>query len=211
MPSASTCSAPLRPSIWRPLATAFANVGAFALGTGSLDSAALLTSNPGGFTVQVAGKGSATGTVIAEVYDAAGAARTATTPRLTNLSTLTSIPQSGTLAAGFVVSGASGRTVLVRAVGPTLGAPPFSIGGVMADPKLELYNNDTGAKIAENDNWGNATWLTSAHTAVGAFPLTSGSKDASIVLTLAPGAYSARVSGLNGGSGTAIIEVYEVP
>lgn len=193
------------------LVAAFDSVGAFALPATSLDSAALQNQGAGGFTVQVAGKATATGTVIAEVYDAAGASRTATTPRLTNLSTLTSIGTASTLSAGFVIRGSTARTVLVRAVGPTLGTA-FAIAGAMADPKLELFNNDTSTKIAENDNWAGAPWLASTHTAVGAFALGgAATKDASLVITLNPGAYSARVSGLNGGSGTAIIEVYEVP
>ncbi|MGH7945388.1 MAG: hypothetical protein ACREF9_10295 [Opitutaceae bacterium] len=55
-------------------------------------------------------------------------------------------------------------------------------------------------------------WLGSTHATVGAFALGGPTtKDASLVVTLAPGAYSARVSGLNGGAGAAIIEVYEVP
>jgi hypothetical protein len=81
----------------------------------------------------------------------------------------------------------------------------------MADPKLELYNNNTGAKLTENDNWASAGWLIHAHATVGAFPLNADSKDASLVITLPPGAYSARVSGVNGGAGTAIVEVYDVP
>jgi hypothetical protein len=193
------------------LVAAFDSVGAFALPAASLDSAALQNQAAGGFTVQVAGKATATGTVIAEVYDAAGAARTATTPRLTNLSTLTAIGVAETLSAGFVIRGSSARTVLVRAVGPTLGTA-FSIAGAMADPRLELFNNDTSTKIAENDNWAGAAWLASTHTAVGAFALGgNATRDASLVITLAPGAYSARVSGVNGVGGTAIIEVYEVP
>lgn len=193
------------------LTAAFSSVGAFALPAASLDSAALLTPGAGGFTMQVAGKGSASGTVIAEVYDASGSTRSPTTPRLTNLSTLTAIPPSGTLAAGFVIAGSSARTVLIRAAGPTL-ATAFNLSGTMADPRLELYNNDTGARIAENDNWQGAAWLVSTNLAVGAFALTgANTKDAALLITLAPGAYSARVSGLNGGGGTAIIEVYEVP
>lgn len=193
------------------LSAAFSSVGAFALPAASLDSALQLNPNGGGFTAQVAGKANASGTVIAEVYDASGSSRTATTPRLINLSTLTSIPASGTLAAGFVIGGSSSRTVLVRAAGPTLGTS-FNISGAMSDPRLELFNNNTGEKIAENDNWQGASWLVSANAAVGAFPLSGGNtKDAALAITLAPGAYSARVSGLNGGAGTAIIEVYEVP
>lgn len=193
------------------LTSAFASVGAFPLPAASLDSAALLSPNSGGFTVQISGKGSASGVVIAEIYDAAVGARVTTTPRLVNLSTLTSIPPTGTLTAGFVMSGVSSRTVLIRAAGPTLGTA-FNLGNVMSDPVLELYDNSTGVKIAENDNWQGAAWLVSANAAVGAFPLSGGNtKDAALAITLPPGAYSARVSGLNGGSGTAIIEVYEVP
>lgn len=192
------------------LTAAFASVGAFSLGAASLDSALLADRSAGGFTVQVAGKGEASGTVIAEVYDASAATRTATTPRLTNLSTLTAVSPAGSLTAGFVIGGSSSRTVLVRAVGPTLGTL-FPISNVMADPRLELYDNNTGVKIAQNDNWQDAVWLGNAHAAVGAFGLNAGSKDASLVITLPPGPYSARVGGLNGGAGTVIIEVYEMP
>ncbi|MBL9200075.1 MAG: immunoglobulin domain-containing protein [Opitutaceae bacterium] len=193
------------------LVAAFTGVGAFQLPAASLDSAALQNQAAGGFTVQVAGKGAASGTVIAEVYDAAGAARTASTPRLTNLSTLTGIAPGATLSAGFVIGGGTARTVLVRAVGPTL-ATAFGIGGAMADPRLEFYNNDSGALIAINDNWAGAPWLTTTGTAVGAFALGGAATlDAALLMTLPPGAYSARVQGVGGAGGTAIIEVYEVP
>lgn len=193
------------------LTNAFASVGAFALPAASLDAAALLSPGAGGFTMQVAGKGAASGTVIAEVYDASGASRGALTPRLTNLSTLTAIPPTGTLAAGFVIGGSSARTVLIRAAGPTLGTA-FNLNRTMEDPRLELYSNSSGVKIAENDNWQGASWLVSANSAVGAFALSgANTKDAALLVTLPPGAYSARVSGLNGGGGTALIEVYEVP
>ncbi|MEO5958270.1 MAG: immunoglobulin domain-containing protein, partial [Opitutaceae bacterium] len=178
------------------MAAAFVNVGAFELPPASLDAAALHNQVAGGFTVQVAGKGAATGTVIAEVYDAAGIARTATTPRLVNLSTLTSVPTAGTLTAGFVIGGSTSRTVLVRAVGPTLGTA-FSIPGTMADPKLEVFA-ENGTKLAENDNWAGAPAIAAANAATGAFAFSgNATKDAAVVITLAPGNYSARASGLN--------------
>lgn len=193
------------------LAAAFTRVAAFELPARSLDSAALQNQAAGGLTVQVAGKGTAAGTVIAEVYDAAGSDRTATTPRLTNLSTLTSIARGTTLSVGFVIGGTTARSVLVRAVGPTLGTA-FGLTGVMTDPTLELFNNDRGVQIAANDNWAGSTWLLAANGAVGAFPLGGpGTRDAALLITLPPGAYSARVTGASNSSGTAIIEVYEVP
>jgi hypothetical protein len=56
-----------------------------------------------------------------------------------------------------------------------------------------------------------AAEISAAATASGAFPLASGSKDAAVVLTLAPGAYTAFVSGANRMTGVALIEIYEVP
>ena len=193
------------------LRAAFAAVGAFDLPAASLDSAALSSASPGGYTVQVTGQANASGLVIAEIYDAS-TARTAASPRLINLSTLTEIDAGATLAVGFVLRGATSRTVLVRGIGPSLGTI-FGLGGVMADPKLELFNNDTGAKITENDNWGGDAQLMDAAASVGAFALDdkTSTKDAVLLVTLAPGAYSARVSGVGASAGTAIIEVYELP
>jgi hypothetical protein len=196
------------------LRAAFTSVGAFPLTAGSLDSA-FASLNPGfgvgGYTVQVAGKGTVSGTVIAEIYDASGTARTASTPRLVNLSTRAEIAAGGDLRVGFVLRGLSARTVLVRAVGPSLSA--FGIDGVMADPKLELFDNDNGGRnMGTNDNWGGDAQVAAAGNAVGAFALAGpDTKDAVILVTLAPGAYSARLSGVGGSGGTAIVEVYEVP
>jgi hypothetical protein len=93
-----------------------------------------------------------------------------------------------------------------------LGAPPFSIAGVIVDPKLELFDNKTGLKIGENDDWGGSAQLVAAAAAVAAFPLAgAGTKDSVVLVTLPPGPYSARVSGAAGAGGTVIIEAYEVP
>jgi hypothetical protein len=97
--------------------------------------------------------------------------------------------------------------VLVRAIGPTLAAAPFNVSGVVADPRLTLFNGPT--KIGENDNWGGTAALTTAFTQVGAFALPPNSQDAAMVVTLAPGNYSVQVTGAGGG--VALVEVYEVP
>ena len=195
------------------LVDAFRSVAAFDLPAASLDSAMARTTPgaaSGGYTVQVTGKGEASGSVIAEIYDAAGSARTAATPRLVNLSTRTEIDNGGDLAVGFVLGGQSARTVLVRGVGPSLAQ--FGINGVMPDPRLELFNNSNGQRIAGNDDWAGSLEIATAAASVGAFPLTSGlSKDAVLLVTLPPGPYSARLTGANGMGGAAIVEVYEVP
>jgi hypothetical protein len=165
----------------------------------------------GGYTVQVTGKGSAVGQVLTEIYDAIGTARTADSPRLINVSVLKTLDPGASLTAGFVLSGVSARTVLVRAIGPGLAVAPFNIGDAMSDPKLSLFNA-ASEKIIENDNWGGANYLRDAGTSVGAFGVAnSASGDAMLLVTLAPGNYTAQVAGANGVGGTVIVEVYEVP
>ena len=124
---------------------------------------------------------------------------------------ITSAPAGAILTAGFVIGGSTAKTVLIRAVGPTLGAAPFKIPGVMADPQLALFNS-ASVQIAGNDNWGGDAAISAANTAVGAFALGSAtSKDAIILVTLPPGAYTAQASGVANTGGLAIVEVYEVP
>jgi hypothetical protein len=50
------------------LGTATAQVGAFALGSGSRDSALLVTLEPGAYTVLVGAQGTAGGEALVEVY-----------------------------------------------------------------------------------------------------------------------------------------------
>lgn len=196
-----------------PMRAAFESVAAFALPTASLDSAVLRASpgvGVGGYTVQVTGKGAAQGAVLAEIYDAAGAARTNTSPRLINVSTLAQVDAQSDLAVGFVIGGQTARTVLVRGAGPSL--TRVGVTGVMADPQLELYDNNTGVRIGGNDNWSGALEISNAGGSVGAFMLAGGtSKDAALLVTLPPGPYSARVSGVGSTGGVALVEVYEVP
>ena len=197
------------------LTAAMTQVGAFAyVSSSSLDAATLYapiaTTTPTSFTVQVAGVDGATGSVIAELYDAtAASAFSATTPRLINVSVLKQIGAGDTLTAGFVIGGVTAKQVLIRAIGPTLGLAPFNVGGAMADPKVDLFSGPS--LLRSNDNWGGDTGLASSFKNVGAFSLDAASKDAALLVTLAPGSYTAQVSGVAGASGFALVEVYEVP
>jgi hypothetical protein len=163
----------------------------------------------GSYTIQVSGVGGATGAVIAELYDATPSdSFAASTPRLINVSVLKRINAGEVLTAGFAISGPTMKQVLIRAVGPTLGGSPFNITGVMADPKLELFSGQT--TINSNDNWSGIT-PSAVFESVGAFALSSNSRDAALVVTLRPGTYTAQVTGVNGTAGLALVEVYEVP
>ncbi len=126
--------------------------------------------------------------------------------RLANLATR---GQTGTgasvLTAGFVIGPGPSKQVIIRAIGPTLAT--FGLTGLLADPVLTLVN-PAGTALATNDNWLAADAAIMA--SVGAFALPAGSKDAVIVTTLAPGAYTAQVSGAGNTTGLTIVEIYEV-
>ena len=80
---------------------------------------------------------------------------------------------------------------------------------------LAVYNGSalgTLNQIAANDNWGGDPQITAVSKTVGAFALTDpNSKDAALLVTLPPGVYTAQVSGADGGTGVALVEVYDVP
>ncbi len=182
--------------------SAMTQVGAFPLpGAFSLD-AALVRSVSGSYTVQTSGP--AAGTVLVEVYDAGP---TTSTQRLTNLSALNHVGTgSDVLIAGFTLAGVGTKSLLIRAIGPSLA--PLGVATALADPKLELFDAQQ-IKLAENDTY--APTLTASFTAVGAFPLLAGSKDAALLAALPPGSYTCVVSGVDNTTGTALVEVYEVP
>jgi beta-glucanase (GH16 family) len=111
---------------------------------------------------------------------------------------------------GFVISGSTPQTVLIRASGPALALAPFSISGVLPDPLLQLYSGST--VIGQNQGWGGSSLISSTAAAVGAFSWTNpASNDAALLMTLNPGPYTAIVSGASGDTGVSILEVYAVP
>jgi len=188
-----------------------AATGAFANTSANPNDAALVQALPsvaGGYTVQVTGNGGQGGQVIAEIYDAT-TSPTATTTRLVNVSSLNAIGAGGNLTAGFVISGAS-KTVLIRATGPSLAN--FGVPNVLADPKLVVYNLSVtpNVVVATNTGWANSAQLGSFSATVGAQPFNTGSKDSAVLVTLPPGNYSAVVTSASGGTGSALVEVYEV-
>jgi len=194
-------------------------VGAFPLTPGSKDASLIQTLNPGIYTMTVSDSGGS-GIALAEIYDASENPQ-ANYQRLMNISARGLVSSGeGVLIAGFVVTGNSPKRVLIRAVGP--GLSKYGMSGVLADPQVTLYDSKLNV-IVRNDNWGisvpsdakaatNTTAeISTAVSGTGAFALDSGSKDASVIIALAPGAYTAMVSGPTGTSGVALVEVYELP
>lgn len=123
---------------------------------------------------------------------------------LVNLSTRGQVQTGdGVMIAGFVISGASPKTVLIRAVGPNL--TNYGVSGVLADPKLDLYSGQT--VIASNDDWQSAANAAEIN-ATSLAPVNA--KESAILSSLNPGAYTAIVSGVSNSTGVAIVEVYEI-
>ena len=119
---------------------------------------------------------------------------------------------------GFVIAPEGSLTLLIRVVGPTMDGEPFNVPDVISDPKLAVYGTgQDGASILlfSNDDWGDqadAAYTEQIGAQVGAFALKAGGKDAAIVLTLPPGAYTAVGSSADGeGTGTGLVELYVVP
>jgi hypothetical protein len=183
--------------------------GAFSLAAFSKDAAELLVLEPGHYTATVEGIGSE-GVALAEIYDASGDPG-AEAQRLVNISTRGAVRDGeGALIGGFVVTGNAPKRVLVRGVGP--GLAQHGIVRVLENPVLRIY--DAGTVVAQNDDWGNgansASEIAEAAEATGAFALGTESLDAAVVVTLAPGAYTAVVTGADGSTGVALVEIYQL-
>lgn len=190
------------------LADTAARVGAFALPPTSADAAVMTALDDAAFTAQCVAADGTTGSALVEIYDAnvSDAGRS----RLVNVSARSQVGTGDDIMiAGFAISGSQPRKVLLRGVGPALAQ--FSVGGVLADPQLKVFDAAAALK-AQNDNWGdssNVTELAAAMQAVGAFPLPAGGKDAALLLSLAPGSYSVHLTGAGNTTGVGLIEVYE--
>lgn len=113
---------------------------------------------------------------------------------------------------GFVFSGSEPKEFLIRAVGPGLEG---LLDGFVADPMLTLFQQGTATPIGSNDQWweaANAAAVETLTNQLGALPLETGSADAALLVTLAPhpSGYTFHVSGVDGGTGVALAEVYEL-
>lgn len=104
---------------------------------------------------------------------------------------------------GFIVTGTVPKRVLVRALGPSLAQ--LGLSNILADPTITL-NGPAGFAPIVNDNWGS-----SQRAEIEASGLAPGNElESAIVATLAPGNYTAVLSGTNGGVGTGILEIYDL-
>jgi hypothetical protein len=149
-------------------------------------------------------------------YDSANVVINETGPMLVNYSTRARLSAAQpSFVGGFVIQpGPTGGLVLIRAVGPALA--PFGVTDPLAAPKLRVLDS-SGREVTQWNNGSivflspSGTEIPSAGAQVGAFPLPLGSKDVERTFLLQPGAYTAEVSSADGGSGTVLLEIYQLP
>ena len=182
------------------VAATAARLGAFALPAGSVDAAVVVSLAPGNYSVQVGDDSARGGSVLTEIYTAESVA----TATLVNLAARAPVAAGRPLIGGFVVTGDAGtvQRLLLRGVGP--GLAKFGVAGALADPVIKVYNS-AGALVASNDNWSGADIA-----ALAPFALDAASKDAALVYSFTPGAYTLEVS-TTGTAGEALAEIYSVP
>jgi len=166
----------------------------------NLEPAILTTLNPGNYTAIVRGANNTTGIALIEGYDLNPIASS----RFGNISTRGFVQTgNGVMIAGLIVQGPDNQQVLVRALGPTLAQPPFNVTNVLGNPFLDLRDAQ-GTRILANDNW-----KSSQQTQIAATGLAPPADVESAILTpLAPGNYTAILSGVNSATGNALIEAY---
>ena len=103
---------------------------------------------------------------------------------------------------GFIVDGIVGKKVALRALGPSLA--DAGVSEAMADPFLQIVDS-SGAVVASNDNWN------VPGQELDAFGLApTDAREAALVITIQPGAYSAIVSGRGASTGVALFELYDL-
>jgi hypothetical protein len=170
--------------------------------TDDRESAIVQALPPGGYTAIVLGKNGSTGVGLVEAYDLDQPADS----KLANISTRGFIDTDDKVMIGGFIAGPSDlgdTTVLVRAIGPSLGNA--GIANPLADPMLELRDGN-GALVMANDNWKSTQEAEIAATGIPP----NDDRESAILANLAPGNYTAIVSGVGGTTGVGLVEAYHL-
>ncbi len=196
-------------------AYAFVQNGAtVAAGSGTVSTAGVVSVTAGSTTVTstiASTGGSASTTITGSSTTQTGVNDlTATAQRIRQFSNRARVDGSNSATVGFVVTGDTADSFLIRAIGPTL-ADAFAVTPALSNPKLDIYRS--GVLLASNTNWitSNTSEIALAGAQSGAFPLRATLADSAIRLALSPGAYTAVMSSANGAtSGVGLLEVYDL-
>jgi hypothetical protein len=167
--------------------------------TDDRESAILATLAPGAYTAVVSGNNNGSGVALVEVYDLQQSAGS----KLANISTRGLVGTgANVMIGGTIVTGPDAARVLFRAIGPSLTSA--GIANALANPQLELFDSN-GSKRASNDDW-----KTNQQPVLAAGLPPTNDNESALVADLAPGGYTAVVSGVNGATGVALAEAYQL-
>jgi hypothetical protein len=156
--------------------------------------------NPGSYTAVLRGARDSGGIGLVEIFDLDSSPNST----LANISTRGDVGiDDDVLIGGVIVRGGGAQKIIVRAIGPDLSNRGVS--GVLEDPTIELFDNN-GGKLADNDDWMSSQRQEIEDT--GLAPRNE--REAAIVRTVPAGDYTAIVSGKNGATGVALVEVYNL-
>ena len=167
------------------------------------ESALFETLSPGRYTAIVRGKNNSAGTSLVEIYDLDS--QPAAT-EFTNISSRGNVSSGdNVLIGGFIVGANSSADMVVRGIGPSLAS--MNVPDPLSDPMLTLHDRN-GNLVASNDNWQQDSAQAAEIQQAGLAP--ANALESAIAVTLAPGAYTAILSGANGTTGNGLVEVYHI-
>jgi hypothetical protein len=129
--------------------------------------------------------------------------------QLLNISTrLRVLTGDNVLIAGFIITGTDPKKVIIRGLGPSLGA--VGVQGALTDTTIELHQGNS--TLATNDNWRiNDQTGQSQEAAIQATTIPpTNDLESALVATLNPGAYTAILAGKNQTVGIGVVEVYDL-
>jgi hypothetical protein len=127
-----------------------------------------------------------------------------TPARLANISTRLRVETGdNALIGGFIVTGTPAKKVILRAIGPSL---PFA--DRLANPTMELRDSD-GGLLDSNDNWVDSL---NQQAIIDSTIPPKNDLESAILVTLAANnsRYTAIVRGVDNGTGTGVVEVYDL-
>lgn len=185
----------------------FARNGAFPFSGADTDVAITRDLAGGLYTAHLSAADGRPGIGLIEVYQDNTAANWAAGAPV-NLSIRGRATPDSPLIVGFVVPDGSSQTLLVRGLGPTLAK--LGIAEPLPDPVLRIFSN--GVLVYANDDWWADAETASIQTAsqvAGAFRIPSG-REAALLVTLPPGAYTAMLTDASGRPGIGLLELYDV-
>jgi sugar lactone lactonase YvrE len=164
------------------------------------ESAIRMTVPAGAYTVVISGVAQTSGVGLVEIYDLQQAAT-----RAANISTR-GIVTSGenVMIAGCIIGGSASKTLVVRALGPSLF--DHGVNDALGDPHLGFFNAN-GDVVGTNEDWQEGPDAATIES-VGLAP--ESSLESALLVMLAPGAYTGIESPAPEDSGVGLIEIFDL-